>query len=448
MSIAPNAPIGVLVVDDSPFMRLTIQKIISQDPGIKVLDTARDGREGIEKLKALRPQVVTMDVEMPVLNGLQALDEIMRWQPTPVIVLSSLTTQGAEATLKAFDLGAFEVVAKPSGGPGADLQALARELVDKIKAAAGVNMARLGRKSPYGIAAGGTQAAASASGLREQARTGSGVGLMHGNTSGVTTPFTPGVKGASGSNFAGSSKQVETGAAAGGTGQNSSSSHSAGRGNTPAGTGGGGEIGAQRQTHGLVCPKHRVEIVAIGTSTGGPSALQAVLPHLPAMFPVPVIVAQHMPPGFTGPLAQRLNGICSLEVREGVNNEVLKAGTIYIAPAGKQMQVQKRSGQMVLHIGDESPISTLYHPSVDVMFLSLAKEVGRGTLGVVMTGMGNDGLRGMKEIKALEGFAIAEAEETCVVYGMPRALVDAGLADRVVPLGEIGRTIVECVQRR
>lgn len=195
-------------------------------------------------------------------------------------------------------------------------------------------------------------------------------------------------------------------------------------------------------------PKHSIEIVAIGTSTGGPSALQAVLPQLPADFSVPVIVAQHMPPGFTGPLAQRLNGICPLHVCEGTTGEVLKAGSIYIAPAGKQMQVHRRAGQLVLQIGDDSPITTLYHPSVDVMFLSLAKEVGKGTLGVVMTGMGNDGARGMKEIKAMEGFAIAESQETCVVYGMPRALVDAGLADRVVPLGEIGRTIVECVQRR
>jgi two-component system chemotaxis response regulator CheB len=195
-------------------------------------------------------------------------------------------------------------------------------------------------------------------------------------------------------------------------------------------------------------PKHPIEVVAIGTSTGGPSALQNVLPQLPANFPVPVIVAQHMPPGFTGPLAQRLNGLCPLNVREGIHGEVLKAGNVYIAPAGKQLQVQRRSGQLILHIGEESPIATLYHPSVDVMFLSLAKEVGKGTLGVVMTGMGNDGLKGMREIKGLEGFAIAEAEETCVVYGMPRVIVDAGLADRVVPLGEIGRTIVECVRRR
>jgi len=355
MSLTPKTPIGVLIVDDSPFMRLTLQKILNQDPGIKVMDTARDGREGILKLQALRPQVVTMDVEMPVMNGLQALEEIMRWQPTPVIILSAVTTEGTQATLKALDLGAFDVVAKPSGNPGANLQALSWDLVEKVKAAAGVNTARLGSK-------------------------------------GLNSFSSTGKKG--------------------------------------------------------LAPKHAVEIVAIGTSTGGPSALQAVLPILPGNFPVPVLVAQHMPPGFTGPLAQRLNGLCRLNVREGIHGEVLKAGTVYVAPAGKQMQAQRKSGQLTLHIGDEAPIATLYHPSVDVMFLSLAKAVGKGTLGVILTGMGSDGTKGMKELKELEGFAIAESEETCVVYGMPRSLVDAGLADRVVPLGEIGRTIVECVMRR
>lgn len=383
MGLSSKTPITVLIVDDSPFMRMTIQKILNQDPDIQVIDIARNGREGIQKLQALRPQVVTMDVEMPVMNGLQALEEIMRWQPTPVIVLSAVTTEGTQASLKALDLGACDVVAKPSGSPGADLQALSLDLVEKVKAAARVNLARLGRKD------------------------GSLVAPLQAPIVKVVPPP------------------------------------------------GGGIISASRPIQPLktlaktgIIPKHAVEIVAIGTSTGGPSALQAVLPVLPADFPVPVLVAQHMPAGFTGPLAQRLNGLCALKVREGIHGETLKAGTVYVAPAGKQLQVQRKSGQLVLHIGIEAPIPTLYHPSVDVMFLSLAKAVGKGTLGVVMTGMGSDGTKGMKEVKGLEGFAIAETEETCVVYGMPRSLVEAGLADRVVPLGEIGRTIVECVMRR
>ncbi|MCB8814140.1 protein-glutamate methylesterase/protein-glutamine glutaminase [Desulfosporosinus shakirovi] len=386
----PKKPIGVLIVDDSPFMRLTLQKILSQDSGIRVIDTARDGRDGILKLQALRPQVVTMDVEMPIMDGLQALEEIMRWQPTPVIILSSVTTEGAKATLKALDLGAIDVVVKPSGKPGDNLQALSHDLIEKVKAAALVNPARLkGMGSTY-------------SGTMAPSTTNSAVNTA---TSKAAAPVSPAMSS---------------------TGQ-----------------------GTRAVSNGKeISPKHPVEIVAIGTSTGGPSALQAVLPTLPGNFPVPVLVAQHMPPGFTGPLAQRLNGLCALNVREGIHGETLKAGNVYVAQAGKQLQIQRKSGQLVLHIGEESPIPTLYRPSVDVMFLSLAKAVGKGTLGVVMTGMGSDGTKGMKELKALEGFAIAESEESCVVYGMPRSVVEAGLADRIVPLGEIGKTIVECVMRR
>jgi len=403
MSSRPRPPVTVLVVDDSPFMRLTIQRILGQDPGIKVLDTARDGLEGIEKLQALKPQVLTMDVEMPVMDGLRALEEIMRWQPTAVIILSAVTTEGAEATIKAFDLGAFDVVAKPAGGPGGDLAALRRDLVDKVKAAAGVDPARLAKHRAG-------SAAVSHPALR------SALPGDHASAVPLATASRP-------------------------VGQNSGHpGHSSGR--LPA-----GGNASQRPAGSQAYPRHPVEIVAIGTSTGGPAALQAVLPQLPVNFPVPVLVAQHMPPGFTGPLAQRLNGLCALTVREAVHGETLRPGTIYIAPAGKQLRVQRKAEQLVVDIGDEAPIATLYRPSVDVMFLSLAQEVGRGTLGVIMTGMGSDGVRGAKELKALEAFAIAEAEETCVVYGMPRALVEARLADRVVPLPEIGRTIVECVMR-
>lgn len=398
MSPATNAPITVLIVDDSPFMRLTLQKILNQDSEIKVLDTARDGREGIEKLQSLQPQVITMDVEMPVMDGLQALDEIMRWKPTPVIILSAVTTEGTQATMKALDYGAFDVVAKPSGKPGGDLQALARDLIEKVKGAAQVDPARLGKNG-----------AARRSVLKN---TQAPSAQLLGGSPPPPLNRSPSPVSGSVENKPTSSRPVV------------------------------------RSETGNVYPKSPVEIVAIGTSTGGPTALQNVLPHLPGHFPVPVIVAQHMPPGFTGPLAQRLNGLCALNVREGIHGELLRAGTIYVAPAGKQIQVLRRNGQLVLQIGDESPISTLYHPSVDVMFLSLAKAVGKGALGVVMTGMGSDGLKGMREIKAHEGFAIAEAEETCVVYGMPRAIIEAGLADRITPLTEIGRAIVECVQRK
>lgn len=387
MTLKRKNEIDVLIVEDSSFMRLTLQKILSQDPAIKVVGTARDGREGILRFQALRPDVVIMDLEMPIMNGFRALEEIMRWKPTPVIVLSATTTEGAEDTLKALDLGAFEVMAKPVGGPNSDLRAFSRELLEKVKGVSEVDLSHLKQNS--------------------------------------VPPATPAP--AVSSRLDPLQSAVNTAAAAVRAVQN-----------RPL---------AARSGAGLM-PKHRVEILAIGTSTGGPAALQAVLPVLPANFPVPVLVAQHMPPGFTGPLAQRLNGLCPLNVREGVNGEMLQAGTVYIAPAGKQMQVQRKGDRLVLQIGDESPITTLYRPSVDVMFLSLAKAVGKGALGVVMTGMGSDGRQGMRELKALECFSIVESEETCVVYGMPKSLVDAGLADRITPLGEIGQTIVECVMRR
>lgn len=399
-----NGPIKVLVVDDSPFMRLTLQKILNQDPEIKVVDTARDGIEGIEKLQALNPQVMTMDIEMPNLNGLQALNEIMRWKPTPVIILSALTTEGAEASMQALEAGAFDIVAKPSGGTGSNLEVLAEEIIAKVKAAAQVDPRRLGKKG---------RGLTSPSPIGGRKRIPSNTSQLSSvKTTPSSTPY----------------KSVTT------INKKSTNEASAVR------------IPAEDAANPL--PKHPIEIVAIGTSTGGPSALQEVLTKLPGDFPVPVIVAQHMPPGFTKPLAKRLDGLCQVTVREGIHGETLKAGTVYFAPAGKQMQVMRRGGQLQLHIGDESPIPTLYHPSVDVMFMSLAKEVGKGTLGVVMTGMGSDGLKGMREIKEKEGFAIAEAEETCVVYGMPRAIVEGKLADRVSPLGEIARNILECVQRR
>lgn len=355
-------PIRVLVIDDSPFIRMALKKLLSKDPEINVLDTARDGREGILKLQALKPDVVTMDVEMPVMNGLQALEEIMRWQPTPIIVLSAVTTDGARLTMKALELGAVEVVAKPTGQQGDDLVSLSEEIILKVKSVAGVDPARLTNR--------GLEAA-----------------KVLPPDAGVVPP-------------------------------------------------------------GGVFPLNKIEIVAIGTSTGGPTALQKVLSKLPEDFPVPVIVAQHMPPGFTAPLAARLNGICSLRVKEAEDGEELKPGTAYIGPSGKQFQVLMRRNELIAKIGTESPIATLYKPSLDVMFMSLAKEIGAGVLGVVMTGMGNDGLKGMKKLKSLGAFAITESEKTCIVYGMPRSIVEAGLSDRAELLPDIAKAIIECVQRR
>lgn len=343
--------IRVLIVDDSPFIRMSLKKILSSTPDIEVIDTANDGREGILKLQALKPDVVTMDVEMPVMNGIQALDEIMRWQPTPIIVLSSVTTDGAKLTMKALELGAVEVVAKPSGRIGDDLRNLAEDLVLKVKSVAGIDPTRLVRKVEK-------------------------------------RPYT-----------------------------------------TVQGT----------------LPRHKIDIVAIGTSTGGPSALQTVLTKLPKDFPVPVVVAQHMPPGFTAPLAARLNNLCQVNVKEAEDGENLRAGTVYIGPSGRQFQISRNGQAFTANITMDAPIPTLYKPSVDVMFMSLAKEARVGVLGVVMTGMGSDGLQGMKKLKDRGAFALAESEKSCIVYGMPRSIVEAGLADRIELLSDLGKVITDCV---
>ncbi|NLM22181.1 MAG: chemotaxis response regulator protein-glutamate methylesterase [Peptococcaceae bacterium] len=364
-----HKPIRVLIVDDSPFIRMSLTKILSADPEIKVIDVARDGKEGILKLQALKPDVVTMDIEMPVMDGLQALEEIMRWQPTPVIILSAVTTEGARQTMKAFEAGAVEVVAKPSGRNGDGLATLARDLILKVKSVAESNLSLLGKREQ----------------VRFQFPT-------------ETKPDRP------------------------------------------------AWAGTIRSTAQI--PAKRIEVVAIGVSTGGPSALQTVLSKLPADFPVPVVVAQHMPVGFTASLAARLDSLCATRVKEVENGELLQAGTVYIGQAGKQFQFKKSGGQLIADIGENSPITTFYKPSVDVMLMSLAQEVGAGVLGVIMTGMGNDGLNGMKALKKSGGFSIAESEKTCVVYGMPRAVIEAGLVDRIEALSDISRAIIDCVKRR
>ena len=370
--------IGVLIVDDSIFMRKIITDILNQDAQIKILGEAKNGIDGVEKCMSLRPQVVTMDVQMPIMDGLQALEQIMLKRPTPVIVLSSVTTEGADETLKAFDLGAFDVLSKPPSRTDAKLQDFTRDLIERVKAAAVANRFQLAKKYFSSIS-------------------------EHKLASGTSPSI---------------HKKIE---------KNSTYN----------------EVNISK-----ALPKYPIELVLIGTSTGGPPALQAVLTQLPYDFPVPIIVDQHMPSGFTAPLAQRFDSSCGLKVQEGADRDILKAGNVYIAPAGKQTQVQRIAGRLALKITTESPIETHYKPSLDVTLLSMAREVGKGVLGVVMTGMGTDGLLGIREIKARGGFAIAESEETCVVYGMPRALIEAGLADRIIPLGDIARNIVECVQRR
>ncbi|RMF57595.1 MAG: chemotaxis response regulator protein-glutamate methylesterase [Bacteroidetes bacterium] len=331
--------IRVLVVDDSAFMRKALSMMLEEDDQIQVVDTARDGLEAIEKVRALRPDVVTLDVEMPRMDGLTALKQIMKEAPCPVIMISSLTREGAQATLEALDAGAVDFIPKQLSFVSLEIAQIKADLIAKVKAVAGTR-----RRRPV-----------------------------------PAPPRAPQPSDA-----------------------------------VPA----------------LLF--RRARLLAIGISTGGPAALQRVIPLLPANLPVPVVVVQHMPPHFTRSLAQRLDQMSPLEVVEAEEGMDVHPGRVIIAAGGRHLTFREQGSRLVAAT-PETP-ATLHRPSVDVMFTSAA-EVCRGrVLAVVMTGMGHDGLEGARRIRALGGQVVAQDEASCVVYGMPRAIVEAGLAHAVVPL--------------
>lgn len=336
-------------------MRKAISSMLSSDPEISVIGTARDGEEAIDLVLRLKPDVVTLDVEMPRMSGLETLKVIMGKAPLPVLMLSSLTTEGAKETLTALDLGAIDFVAKHLDDLSLNILRIQNELVAKVKAVA-----------------------------RHKVR------------------FRP-------------SAPVET--------HNYASLLQAG----------------PRLYSG------KVAAVAIGVSTGGPKALQDVLPLFPKDFPAAILVVQHMPKGFTGPFAERLNQLSRMEIKEAENGEVIRAGMAYIAPGGVHMRAIKKKVTEVNIALSELPIDILHRPSVDVMMLSVAVAYSGRCLGAIMTGMGNDGLEGMKAIKKSGGKTIAQDEESCIVYGMPKAVVDEGLADKIVPLSSMAGEIVNMV---
>jgi two-component system chemotaxis response regulator CheB len=341
--------VRVLVTDDSAFMRTAITRMIESDPGLRVAGSAQSGQQALEKIAALKPDVVTLDVEMPGMDGLDTLRRIMKDFPTPVIMVSSLTQEGAEITLEALDIGAFDYVPKQSSFVSLDIVKIRDDLVAKIKAAAESR-----RRKPI------PKAASSAA--------------------------------------------------------------------APAGRN---------------APQVTPVMVALGTSTGGPKALQEILPLLPADLAVPVLIVQHMPPGFTGPFARRLNGICKINVREAIQEEEIQPGVVYIAPAGQHMTVYRRSpSKTAIRLG-RTPEGMLHVPSVDVMMLSAAEIYRSLTMGVIMTGMGADGVKGMQAIKREGGFNLGQDEASCTVYGMPRSAAEVGVLHRVVPLLQIPEQIMQ-----
>lgn len=341
-----SQPVRVLVIDDSALMRKMIPQILHGDSSIQVVGTAIDGSFGLKKIEELKPQVVTLDLEMPGLHGLDVLKTIMGRHHIPVIVVSSHSTDGAAVTLKALSLGAFDFVAKPAD-VFSRMPEIAQELIAKIKAAA-------------------------------QSR-GISVGL-------------------------------------------SSQSQPATKASTPS----------------QAAP---TKIVTIGISTGGPQTLQYLLPQLPADFPGTILIVQHMPEGFTNMFARRLDEICAIRVKEAQSGDMLLAGRALVCPGNRHLKTKKLPLGDVAVLSDEPPVNG-HRPSVDVLFRSVAEEYGNKAVAVLMTGMGDDGAQGLGAVKAAGGVTIAQSENSCVVYGMPKAAIDRGFATRVVPLEALANTLL------
>jgi two-component system chemotaxis response regulator CheB len=352
--------VKLLIVDDSAFMRNALSTMLSSDPEITIVGTARDGLEAIEKIGSLKPDIVTMDVEMPRMDGIAALKHIMETNPLPVIMVSSITMEGAKTTLDALDLGAVDFIPKNLSELSVNIVKIKEILIEKIKL-----IARRGL-------------------VKKQAR--------------------PSCRTAA-------PRVMEAPA------------------HMPIRT-----IGDRR-----------IGIVSIGTSTGGPKALQEIIPKLPKDFPTPIVIAQHMPANFTGPFAERLNQLSQIEVREAVDGEPLKPGVALIAPGRGHMRVTRVRGIETIISISENKEEFIYRPSVDALMSSVAEFFPGRALGVILTGMGNDGLKGMISMKKTGGRIFAQNEETCVVYGMPKAVVDAGIADKVLSVEDMPGEIINSV---
>ncbi|MEW9697702.1 chemotaxis response regulator protein-glutamate methylesterase [Paenibacillus sp. SI8] len=363
------APYNILVVDDSVFMRKIISDLISEHPQFAIVGTAKNGKEAIEQVKLLRPDAVTMDIEMPEMNGLDALQRIMAELPTPIIMLSSLTQEGASETIRALELGAVDFIRKPSGSISLDLYKVKQLLHEKLQMAVKTKLKSFQQAMPTKV-----------------------------------------IQPTLASNHAQMIKPPNS---------------------LPIPIGGGTSFD---------------HIVAIGTSTGGPRALHQVVSQIPAGFPAPILIVQHMPPNFTKSLAQRLNDISQIQVVEAQDGDVLHAATAYVAPGGWHMTAYKDSFKTYkIRLTKEEPRSG-HRPSVDVMFESLLSMNELKRHIVLMTGMGSDGAKGMLSLmNSGVTTTIAESEETCVVYGMPRAAVELKAAMHILPQQEIAAKLTQAV---
>ena len=352
-------PVRVLVVDDSAFMRKSLTTMLEEGKQIQVVGVARNGEEAVQQVQQLKPDVVTMDVEMPGMTGLQALQQIMAKNPVPVIMVSSVTVEGAQETLQALEWGAVDFIPKQLDGVASKIAEIQKILVPKVLASryAGSKLKRL-------------------------------------TVTGAPKLSVPVAK-------ALSSRSVSV-------------------------------------TRGT-------KLIAIGCSTGGPQALFEIIPTIPADCPAGIVIVQHMPSSFTKPFAERLNNLCALEVREAVDGDEVKPGRVLVAPGGMQFRVVKKTITTSVVKLAPNYEKHAHAPSVDIMLQSVAALFGERSIGVILTGMGHDGLDGMKAIKAVGGRTVAQDEASSVVYGMPKAVVEAGCAEKVVSLSKVIGEIMNMV---
>ena len=345
-----NQPIRVLVVDDSAYIRKVVKEMLSRSAGIEVVGTARDGDEALDQTARLRPDVVTCDLIMPGVDGVEYIQRQMALRPVP-IVMFSIAGESSERVLSGLDAGAIDFVQKPTALATDKVFDVSEELIAKVTAAAGAPLARL-REAPVAPVAPAVPA---------------------------TTSF-----------------------------------------------------------------KNRYSVLVVGVSTGGPQGLKSVVPRLPADFPVPVAIVLHMPIGYTEAYAKRLDDLSALTVAEAQDGDEVRPGVVLLAPAGRHLTFHRDGGKVITRL-DVRPLDTPHRPSVDVLFQSAADVYGERVLGIVLTGMGSDGCEGAGWIKARGGTVLTESEESCVVYGMPRTVVEAGLSDGAVPLEQMTTAILERV---
>ena len=376
--------VKVLVVDDSGFFRRRVSEILSADPTIQVIGTATNGKEAIDQALALKPDVITMDYEMPMMDGITAVRHIMQRCPTPVLMFSSLTHEGARVTLDALDAGAVDFLPKNFEDISRNPEKVKQMLCEKVHSISRSNRRMSSYSAPVPAAAAPTPTPAPRPGL-----------------GGFVAP-------------AAAAAPVRT---------------------TPIASRGG-----PVPTPAAAAPKRKAyKLVAIGTSTGGPVALQRVLTQLPGNFPAPIVLVQHMPAAFTKAFAERLDKLCRISVKEAEDGDILRPGLALLAPGGKQMMIDGRGAVRILP-GDER---LNYKPCVDITFGSAAKSFGDKVLAVVLTGMGADGREGARMLKQGGSQVWAQDEASCVIYGMPMAIVKASLADAVYSLDDIGRHLAE-----